>query len=109
MTSKNLFKQFNLKAKRLKRAAIAVFAFFIFLIAFYSGFFSQQVSEKDVPNYNNLKVDSYQEYQKSITDTRNGIKNLMENKQLEHINYYKDIFSNLKFEGKNNPFVKFPK
>ncbi len=104
---KQISKKVNAKLKRFKRTFFGFFAVLIFFIVFYYFFLSQKASEKDVPNYAALKIDSYQEYKSSISNTQKGIKALIENKQLEQINYYKDLFKNLNLEKKDNPFVKF--
>ena len=103
---KQISKKVNVKLKRFKRALFSFFAVLIFFFAFYYAFLTQKVSEKDVPNYAALKIDSYQEYKSSISNTQKGIKALIENKQLEQINYYKDLFKDLNLEKKDNPFVK---
>jgi hypothetical protein len=104
---KSLSKQISTKLKRLKKTLAACLSLLIFFFAFYYAFFSQNITETDVPNYADLKVDSFQDYNNSISNTRNGIKNLIDSKQLEQINYYKDIFKDVTLEKSQNPFVKF--
>jgi hypothetical protein len=97
----------NSLLKNLKKSEKVVFVFVALLAFFavfcYIFFFIKAKPEEDSPV---IVQDSYQEYRDYISNTNKGVKALLENEQLEKLEFNENNSNIGPFEKNDNPFVK---
>ena len=91
-------------AKNKKVLSILGGALIIFLAAVHSAFFGLNITEKDIPNYAELKADSYKMRKEMISGR--GIADLIRSSQFKKLEYQEKEVERRKYQGRNNPFKK---
>lgn len=89
------------KSEKVVFVSIALIVFFTVLC--YIFFFIKSKPEEDSPV---ITQDSYQEYRDYISNTNKGVKALLENEQLEKLEFAENDSNTGPFEKNDNPFVK---
>lgn len=98
----------NNLTKNLKKSEKIVFVFvalLIFFAVFFHIFFF--LKTKPIEDSPAIAQDSYQEYRDYISNTNKGVKALLENEQLEKLEFHEKDLDIGPFEKSDNPFVKY--
>lgn len=97
---------FAKKIKRFEKVLIVFVALIIFLGFFYYIFLFLDMKPKQDDGGAVIVTDEYQEYRDSISGTNKGVKALLENKQLNNLEFYESDLDPGALERSSNPFVK---
>ncbi len=103
----NFDKKILQKIKDKKEYLAMFFTVIIFLFFAVFVFWGAKPEEGDIPNYENLVENNFNEYNKNINRASNGSKKILENGQLNEITNYDNLIEDSFYIQKNkNPFVK---
>lgn len=92
---------------KINKEIIALFsAVVIFLYVFYLAFFGFKLSESEISEYIKPFKDNCCEYDDSANNAGANIKNLVEDSQVEELEYYNELIDEKSYNKRENPFTK---
>jgi len=95
----------KIKDKKEYLAIFFTMIIFLFFTAFV--FWGAKPEQGDIPDYESLIENNFNEYNKNINRTSNSLKKILENGQLNEITSYDNLIEDSFHTQKNrNPFVK---
>ncbi|MCK4892156.1 MAG: hypothetical protein KAS78_05810 [Candidatus Pacebacteria bacterium] len=103
----NFSKKILKEIKDKKEYLAMFFAVIIFLFFTVSVFISAKPERDDIPDYESLVENNFNEYNKNINKTNNSSKKILENDQLNEITNYGDLIEySFQIKKNKNPFIK---
>jgi hypothetical protein len=81
-------------------------AVIIFLYIFYSAFFGFELNESEISEYMKPFKDNCCEYDDSVNNAGASIRNLVEDSQVEELNYYDELINERSYNKREDPFTK---
>lgn len=94
------------KAKVNQEIIASLSAVIIFLYVFYSAFFGFELNESEISEYMKSFRNNCCKYDNSINNAGVNIKNLVEDSQVEELNYYDELINERSYNKRENPFTK---
>ena len=103
----NFGKKILEKIKDKKEHLAMFFSVIVFLFFTASVFWGAKPEQNDIPDYENLIENNFNEYNQNINRTNNSSKKILENGQLDEITNYDNLIKDSFYIQKNkNPFIK---
>ena len=78
----------------------------IFLYIFYSAFFGFELNEYEISEYLKPFKDNCCEHDDSVDNAGANIKNLVEDSQVEELEYYDELINERSYNKREDPFTK---
>lgn len=94
------------KAEINQEIIASLSAVIIFLYIFYSAFFGFELNEYEISEYLGPFGDNRYEYNDSIENAGENIKNLVEDSQVEELEYYDELINEKSYNKREDPFTE---